>query len=515
MYLGFSRPKFTRDDEGFLFPIFPEVYHNLYDDTYTYAEYNRILKFFHIAFPRKCDVSGCDGQICKTGVQITKYIGFCSSNNVWTRCYSFFKWWAWDLNLTSQKEFTNPFLLNFDPLMKYWFRCPNNKKCGCHVFCTSILSFVKSQKCLFCEKLKVCEHCNAFTENPDLRIWWDYQRNKHPPQKFSPFSKKKCWFRCPNNQECNCHIFRVTMKEFINGRRCHLCSGRRTCEHSKSVEEKPNILTWWDYSKNDCSPLDIEIPDLISGENTDSSGISISERNTDFNGLSHISLRDSPDSISLKDSPESSISLRDSPDSISLKDSPDSISLRDSPDSNGISNVSNPRQKGYWFKCPKGHSFRSSIKVFSYGCRYEKCSFNKYLKLSIVWFNHIIDSDIYTNEQSQKCYIRHAGNEGEIKIKGIGKIDGYIPSHDIYLEFHGCYWHGCPQCYPDRQKKNNIANDTFEMLYLRTLEKSRRIREMGYNLIEMWECDFREILRKQLFMEIKQIHQSQKIVSTD
>jgi len=53
---------------------------------------------------------------------------------------------------------------------------------------------------------------------------------------------------------------------------------------------------------------------------------------------------------------------------------------------------------------------------------------------------------------------------------------------DVY-EFHECIWHRCYK--PDYVNHKTAAN-----LYSKTIERSLAIRNAGYNLIEMWECDF-------------------------
>lgn len=45
--------------------------------------------------------------------------------------------------------------------------------------------------------------------------------------------------------------------------------------------------------------------------------------------------------------------------------------------------------------------------------------------------------------------IRHAKNGGEVRL-GNFTVDGYDEVNNTVYEFHGCYWHGCPICYPDR-----------------------------------------------------------------
>ena len=47
-------------------------------------------------------------------------------------------------------------------------------------------------------------------------------------------------------------------------------------------------------------------------------------------------------------------------------------------------------------------------------------------------------------------HIHHArcGHGGERKILG-ARVDGYHPETKTVFQYHGCFWHGCKQCYPN------------------------------------------------------------------
>lgn len=74
--------------------------------------------------------------------------------------------------------------------------------------------------------------------------------------------------------------------------------------------------------------------------------------------------------------------------------------------------------------------------------------------------------------KKESIHIQHAENGGEIKIPEIGKVDGYCKQTNTIYEFHGSYWHG---------KRKNIE------LFLSTLLRDNRIRNLGYNLLSIWE----------------------------
>lgn len=68
--------------------------------------------------------------------------------------------------------------------------------------------------------------------------------------------------------------------------------------------------------------------------------------------------------------------------------------------------------------------------------------------------------------------------------------DGYIPETNTVYQFNGDYFHGNPKYYKP-ERFNVVCNKTYGELYKITLEKEDIIRKSGYNLIVMWERDYR------------------------
>jgi len=71
-------------------------------------------------------------------------------------------------------------------------------------------------------------------------------------------------------------------------------------------------------------------------------------------------------------------------------------------------------------------------------------------------------------------------------------VDAIIDN--VVYEFWGDFWHGNPKIYSSLDK-NGKNGKTFGELYQKTLEKRTCILEAGYQLIEIWEADFRKSLR--------------------
>ena len=94
--------------------------------------------------------------------------------------------------------------------------------------------------------------------------------------------------------------------------------------------------------------------------------------------------------------------------------------------------------------------------------------------------------------------IRHVRNGGEQSIRTSAHsyfVDGYDPLTRTVYEFHGCLYHGCPRCYPNRQAKHYAVPDrSVEELYQATLSKCTALLRVGYTVIEMWECEWDKLV---------------------
>jgi len=90
--------------------------------------------------------------------------------------------------------------------------------------------------------------------------------------------------------------------------------------------------------------------------------------------------------------------------------------------------------------------------------------------------------------------IRHAQNhpDGEFRIKGTRySADGFIEEHGLVVEYHGCIYHGCIQCYPDRDMEAAFGGrkqETYDDLFEKTTQRTTIIRELGYRVVEIWGC---------------------------
>ncbi|XP_055684231.1 uncharacterized protein LOC129790651 [Lutzomyia longipalpis] len=95
----------------------------------------------------------------------------------------------------------------------------------------------------------------------------------------------------------------------------------------------------------------------------------------------------------------------------------------------------------------------------------------------------------------------------EVKLRNCRYIaDGYDEASNTVYSFEGCYYHG-HTCYLNRmQVCSNDPYDTLHNRYEATLRRLEHIRKLGYNVVSMWECEFRKILKDdpQLTQQIEQ-----------
>ncbi len=126
-------------------------------------------------------------------------------------------------------------------------------------------------------------------------------------------------------------------------------------------------------------------------------------------------------------------------------------------------------------------SIGSSTTVCNYLRKYEieiRQSYKQSYK-AIQWLDSIM--------KSENIHIQHSLNGGEYQIPNTKyKADGYCKETNTVYEFYGDYWHGNPEVY-DSELMNESTNCTMNELYQKTIEREQKIRELGYELISIWE----------------------------
>jgi len=109
-------------------------------------------------------------------------------------------------------------------------------------------------------------------------------------------------------------------------------------------------------------------------------------------------------------------------------------------------------------------------------------------------------------EGCQKCKSRISGPEEKwlnsigiqnrqvyIKFNNkIAHVDGFDNESNTIYEFYGDYWHGNPSKY-NSSDVNKSVKKTFGELYKETIEREYLFKESGYNIVSIWESDFKKL----------------------
>ena len=137
--------------------------------------------------------------------------------------------------------------------------------------------------------------------------------------------------------------------------------------------------------------------------------------------------------------------------------------------------------------CKEHGDFEQNARSHIRGAGCPQCANNGYSKPSILWLDFL--SKLYN------INIQHACNFGEYLIPETKyKADGFCKENNTIYEFHGDYWHGNPMKFnPD--DINEKSKKTFKELYDETLIRENKIKELGYNLVTIWEYDWKKINR--------------------
>ena len=114
------------------------------------------------------------------------------------------------------------------------------------------------------------------------------------------------------------------------------------------------------------------------------------------------------------------------------------------------------------------------------------------------WKNRINHSNValewlnWSAQQQPFHNIQHAGNAGEYRIPGTNfHVDGFDGTTNTVYEFHGCFWHGCPLCYPNRHEQHVRHYDrTMQDSTKSMQQKIQTLCTEGYTVVEMWECQW-------------------------
>ena len=101
-------------------------------------------------------------------------------------------------------------------------------------------------------------------------------------------------------------------------------------------------------------------------------------------------------------------------------------------------------------------------------------------------------------ERIVRRYIRSLGYKYNLNRKNIpGKPDIFIQKYNTVVFIHGCFWHQHKKCryavWPKTNKK--FWNSKLKRNIERDRENNKKLKRMGYRILNVWECEVKRSLK--------------------
>lgn len=153
--------------------------------------------------------------------------------------------WVEDLNLPLTPE-----TITYGSKKMVFWRCDKG-----HVYKSSIKHRCNGHGCPVCSNHKIVQGVNdLYTLDPSLADEWDYELNELPPTLVGARSKKKVWWRCPDNHSWQASIYDRHAKKTI----CPYCAGKMVIMGKNDfMTNHPELVAEWDMDKNEVLPNEV------------------------------------------------------------------------------------------------------------------------------------------------------------------------------------------------------------------------------------------------------------------
>ncbi len=87
-----------------------------------------------------------------------------------------------------------------------------------------------------------------------------------------------------------------------------------------------------------------------------------------------------------------------------------------------------------------------------------------------------------------------------------GKPDITYPGRKIAIFINGCFWHRCPHCKPHMPRSNT---EYWERKFSKNKERDKKnervLKEAGWQVLVIWECQLKENLEK-CIQQVRDLH---------
>lgn len=98
-------------------------------------------------------------------------------------------------------------------------------------------------------------------------------------------------------------------------------------------------------------------------------------------------------------------------------------------------------------------------------------------------------------EMRLRRMIHHMGYRYRLHVKALpGTPDLVFPARKSIIFMHGCFWHRHQNCKLARMPKSRIEFwwEKLEANKRRDAENIRRLKELGWHVLVIWECQMKE-----------------------
>ncbi|MDY5058894.1 MAG: zinc-ribbon domain-containing protein [Bacilli bacterium] len=299
-----------------------------------------------------------------------------------------------------------------------WWICPNG-----HSYQSFPYNRKKGVGCPYCDGKKVLVGYNDLaTTHPEIANEWNKEKNGNlkPTDITAGSSKEEVWWKCEKG-----HEWKALPKERKNGQNCPYCSNKRvligyndlyTYCINNHLEE---IIEEFDNDKNNFSMKDVTAGSdketwwiCPNGHSYQSSPSRRVMRGSSCGICSHNIL-----AKGINDLATTHPEIANEWDYEKNKEKPNEVMAG--------SNI-----KKYWFICPKGHSYKTTILGRKRGTDCPQCNIEKHTSFperAIFYY--------------MKQYIEEVNDSYHNSIIGRKEIDIYLPKYNFGIEYDGRAWH--------------------------------------------------------------------------
>lgn len=383
-----------------------------------------------------------------------------NENSLAVKCPELIKEWNFTKNKDSPQE------VLFGSNKKVWWIC--EKK---HEWETYIIQRSYGSKCPYCVGKYATDENNFAVNFPHLIFNWDYIKNDKTPFEYTPQSHELVWWKCFNG-----HSFKKMIFEFSKNNNCSECH----LEDNNLEILFPELIKEWNYDKN----IYVKPSDFSYG--SIKKVWWICEKNHEWEMIichRTVNKHDCPYCAGKKISEDNCLETKFP--LIAKQWHPNKNNGLTPKDVTCGSNIK------IWWICEKGHEWKTTIVKRSSGSECPNCLSVAFSRSAIKWLSTI--------SKNEKIFIQHAGNGGEYVIilnnNKKFKVDGYCKDTNTIFEYFGCIYHShLPELCKFKKKYypseiNPIVKKLNKEIYDKTLERIKIIKELGYNLIYIWECE--------------------------